>query len=208
MFELLQDIVPIREAVERCAEVDEGSSKARCVSGVHPDNRPSMHLYEDHVHCFACGFHADVTGLWAAARGIESQAEAARDLAREFGIELPERDPEAQREAQARREKEEAHLEQARAHHCDLDERPSVREWWAGRGFGKELQKRFLLGASEDRTEAIIPFWNRGRVKGLIRRKFDGSRSTSTRKPNISRKATNPCSSRDWCAPAHSSLKV
>lgn len=174
VFESLRELVPVREAVERCTEFDERSSKARCISGGHPDYRPSMHLYEDHVHCFSCSFHADVTGLWAAARGIESQAEAARDLAREFGVELPERDPEAQREAQARREKEESHLEQARAHHRNLGERPKVREWWVGRGFGEDLQKRFLLGASEDGNEAIIPYWSRGRVKGVIRRKLKG----------------------------------
>jgi DNA primase len=171
-FELLRDRISVREAVERCSEVE--GSKAYCVSGNHPDNRPSMHVYDDHVHCFSCGFHADITGLWAAAHGIESQFEAARDLAREFGVELPEWDPDAQRRAQERREKEESYLKRARACHRALDEHPNVREWLVGRGFGEELQERFLLGTSEDGREVVIPFWNRGRVNGLIRRKLEG----------------------------------
>lgn len=174
VFESLRELVPVREVVERCAEVDEGSSTARCVAGRHPDNRPSMHLYEDHVYCFACGFHADVTGLWAAVHGIEGQIEAARDLAREFGIELPERDSEAQREAQACREKEESHLEEARAYYRALDRHTRVRDWWEMRGFGKGLRERFLLGANKDGTAAVIPFWHRGRVQGLIHRKLKG----------------------------------
>ena len=66
-----------------------GSSKAHCVAPDHQDNHPSMHIYEDHVHCFSCGFHGDVTDVWAALRGCERPIEAALDLAREFGIELP-----------------------------------------------------------------------------------------------------------------------
>jgi hypothetical protein len=49
-----------------------------------------------------------------------------------------------------------------------------VRKWWEERGFGPDLRERFLLGANRDGTEAVIPFWNRGRVVGLIRRKLEG----------------------------------
>ena len=48
-----------------------------------------------------------------------------------------------------------------------------VVEWWAGRGFDQELQEQFLLGTNKNGSAAVIPFWHRGRVQGLIRRRFD-----------------------------------
>jgi DNA primase len=62
----------------------------------------------------------------------------------------------------------------AGACHRALENHPRVREWCEGRGFGRELQKRFLLGATKDGTTVVIPFWHRGRVEGLIRRKLEG----------------------------------
>ena len=172
VFELLQDQVSPKEILERYSQVK--GSKARCVAPDHEDNNPSMHLYDDHVHCFSCGFHGDVVNVWAAMRNFESQIEAALDLAREFGVVLPEIGPKARKRVQERREKEDLFLRQARASHEGLETHARVREWWEGRGFGEALQQRFLLGANEDGTEAIIPFWHRGRVHGLIRRKLEG----------------------------------
>jgi DNA primase len=48
-----------------------------------------------------------------------------------------------------------------------------VANWWERRGFDEELRKRFLVGAV-DGAEASIPFWNRGRVHGIVRRKLEG----------------------------------
>jgi DNA primase len=106
--------------------------------------------------------------------GFNRPIEAALALARAFGVELSEVDPVARQKAQERREKEDLYIRQARACHRALENHPRVGEWWGGRGFGKELQKRFLLGATEDGTAAVIPFWHRGRVQGLIRRKLEG----------------------------------
>ncbi len=171
-FEILRDLVPIEKVVRRYSEVK--GNKAHCLAPEHQDANPSMHLYDDHVHCFACGFHGDVTHVQAVAKGFDQPIEAAWDLAREYGIEMPERNPEAQKKAQQRREKEDRYLKQAQACHRALDRYPEVREWWNGRGFAKEYQERFLLGVNKDGTVAVIPFWNRGRVKGLIRRKLEG----------------------------------
>jgi DNA primase len=151
-----------------------GSGKAHCVAPDHQDNDPSMHLYDDHVHCFVCGFHGDVTDVWAALRGFDRPIDAALDLAREFGIELPETNPEAQQKAHKRREKEDLYLKQARACQRALENHPRAREWWESRGFGPELRERFLLGTNKDGTAAVIPFWHRGRVQGLICRKLEG----------------------------------
>jgi DNA primase len=151
-----------------------GSGKARCVAPDHHDNVPSMHVYEDHVHCFSCGFHGDITDVWVAMHGFDRPVDAALDLAREFGIEMPEVSPEARQKAQKRREKEDLYLRQAQACHRALEKHPRVREWWEERGFREELRERFLLGTNKDGWAAVIPYWHRGRVQGLIRRKLEG----------------------------------
>jgi DNA primase len=165
IFETLRDQVPL----EVVLGVKTGE-KTHCVALGHEDTNPSLHNYGDHAHCFTCPFHDDVTGVWAAMGGFSRPVEAALDLARKFGIELPEVDPEARQKAQERRDKEDQYLRQARACHRALESRPRTREWWEGRGFDRELQERFMLGTTRDDTTAVIPFWHRGRVHGLIRR--------------------------------------
>jgi DNA primase len=171
VFEILREQVALDRVVP--ANVP---TRARCVAPDHPDNLPSMHLYDDHVHCFACGFHGDVTDVWAAMRGLDKPLEAALDLAREFAIKLPQANLEARQKACERRDKEDLYLQQARALHGTLARHPHVTEWWEARGFGQQLRERFLLGTNKDGTAAVIPFWHRGRVQGLIRRKLEGER--------------------------------
>ena len=72
VFEVLRDRVRLDQIVTA-----NGSGKARCVSAGHQDQDPSMHLYDDHVHCFGCGLHGDVTDVWAAMRGLDRPLEAA-----------------------------------------------------------------------------------------------------------------------------------
>jgi DNA primase len=169
LFEVLRDRVGLDQIVSA-----NGSGKVRCVSPDHQDENPSMHLYDHHAHCFACGFHGDVTDVWAAIRGLDRPLEAALDLAGEFDIELPEANHEARQKARERRYKEDLYLQQAMSCHGALDRHCRVTEWWEARGFGQELRERFLLGTNKDGTAAVIPFWHRGRVQGLIRRKLEG----------------------------------
>ena len=56
---------------------------ARCI--FHADSHPSMKLYDDHFHCYACGAHGDVTDLTAQLFGL-SKTEAANKLCSDFGI--------------------------------------------------------------------------------------------------------------------------
>jgi DNA primase len=169
LFEALRDRVGLDSIVSA-----DGSGKAHCVSPGHEDESPSMHLYGDHVHCFACGFHGDVTDVWAAIRGFDKPLEAALGLAGEFGIELPQGSAETRQRVRERREKEDRYLQQAKTCHGALAHHPRVTDWWEARGFGKELRERFLLGTNKDGTAVVIPFWHRGRVQGLIRRKLEG----------------------------------
>lgn len=45
----------------------------------HKDKRPSLHVYEDHVHCYGCGFHENAVG-WIMFMKKVSFIEAVRDL--------------------------------------------------------------------------------------------------------------------------------
>jgi DNA primase len=134
IFETLRDRVSVEQVTG--GRVGE---KVFCLA--HADNNtPNLHIYSDHVHCFACDFHADVVALWQLKHGFERPIEAALDLAREFGVEVPEQSPQARKEAEERRSKEETHLKQARACHRNLDKHQNVRQWWEDRGFDEELQ--------------------------------------------------------------------
>jgi DNA primase len=166
LFEVLKEQVPI----ERLLEVRSG--KAPCVA--HEETNPSMHLYEDHVHCYGCGFHGDVTDVFGAQKGIEHPLEAATALAREFGIQLPQMSEAARIKAEEQRAHEEVQHIGAAHYHDALQKGRRVRQWWEARGFSVDLRERFLLGANESDDAAVIPFWHRGRIVGLIHRKLEG----------------------------------
>jgi DNA primase len=168
IFDVVREAVPLDRLLET-----NGSRKARCVA--HDDQDPSLHVYDDHAHCFACGFHGDVVDVWATMQGIKGPFEAALDLARAHNIRLPELNEASKERAEERRKQEDDYLEQAKSFHAALADAPHVREWWEGRGFDAELRERFLLGAASAGT-ASIPFWVRGgRVAGIIRRKRTGT---------------------------------
>jgi DNA primase len=171
VFEILRGEI----AIERLIETN-GHRKALCVS--HSEKDPSMHVYEDHVHCYECGFHGDVVDVWAVRRGIERPIEAALDLARKFNVSLPEMNAESRQKAAERRQKEVDDLEMARHAHAAMEEhRHQAREWWESRGFCADSRQTFLLGSTDWEPvprAAIIPFWHRGRVMGLIRRQLEG----------------------------------
>jgi putative DNA primase/helicase len=170
LFNLLREQIDLARLVERETKVAKKGRHKLCRCPFHDDSTPSCYIYDDHIHCYGCGWHGDVVDLWQAKRGFSSSIEAALDLAHEYNIPIPDHDPEAQQQAQARREKETTFAQQVKTYHQSLDAR-SI-EWWVGRGFAPELQQRFLLGANA--TAAVIPFWHRGRVCGLIRRQFSG----------------------------------
>ena len=177
VFERLREHIGLVELAGRFTEVRPSGSTfcGCCPFPEHQDNTPSFYCYPDQrFHCFGCRRHGDAVDLWATVNGIQPGVEAALDLAQEYGVELPERDPETQKRVQECREREAEYMRGAEASHEALAGNARVGEWWERRGFGKELQERHLLGANHDGTEAIIPFWNRGRVKGLIRRKLEG----------------------------------
>ncbi len=176
-FEELREQVDLAELASRYTDLkpSEHTFVGCCPHPEHDDEHPSFHIYDDRrFHCYGCQWHGDVTDLWAALKGLKPGMEAALDLAREFGVDLPTVSAEASEKAERRRQLEADYLARAQEHHAALSRHPSVVEWWGGRGFGEGLREKFLLGVTDDGAEATIPFWNRGRVHGIIRRKLEG----------------------------------
>ncbi len=172
VFEALRESVPLDRVIPEM----NGHRKISCIHPDHDDRDPSMHVYSEHVHCYGCGWSGDVVDVWSVQKGLTRPIEAALDLAREFNVRLPEMSPEARQKAEEKREREADNLRLAQGCHAVLDQRAIVREWWQSRGFNSELRQRFLLGTNKDGTEAVIPFWRRGRVLGHIRRSLEGDR--------------------------------
>jgi DNA primase len=175
-FEELREQVNLAEVASRYTDLNPSGRAlvGRCPCPNHEDTNPSFHVYpEGRFFCYGCRCRGDVTDLWAAVKGLKPGMEAGLDLAREFGVDLPTVSAEAKEKAERRRQQEADYLARAQEHHAALSRHPSVVEWWEGRGFDEGLREKFLLGITDDGTEATIPFWNRGRVHGIVRRKLE-----------------------------------
>jgi DNA primase len=177
IFEKLRERIDISElaghhtGLKPCGQALVGC----CPHPDHEDESPSFHIYDDRrFHCYGCMWHGDVTDLWAALKGLKPGMEAALNLAREFGVDLPTVSAEAKEKAERRRQQEADYLARAQEYHAALSRHPSVVEWWEGRGFYEGLREKLLLGVTDDGHAATIPFWNRGRVHGIVRRKLEG----------------------------------
>jgi DNA primase len=177
IFEELREQVDLAELAARYTDL-QPSRRALvgcCPNPDHDDEHPSFYVYPDaRFFCYGCRWHGDVTDLWAAMKGLRPGTEAALDLAREYSVDLPTVSAEAKEKAERRRQQEAEYLKQAEEYHEALLRYPSVANWWEGRGFDEGLREKFLLGVTDDGHAATIPFWNRGRVHGIVRRKLEG----------------------------------
>jgi DNA primase len=177
IFEMLRERIDLSELAGHHTELKpRGQALVGCCPHPgHEDEHPSFYVYPDaRFFCYGCRWHGDVTDLWAAVKGLRPGTEAALDLAREFGVDLPTVSAEAKEKAERRRQQEAEYLKQAEEYHEALLRYPSVVDWWEGRGFDEGLREKFLLGVTDDGHAATIPFWNRGRVHGIVRRKLEG----------------------------------
>ena len=175
-FEELRESVDLAELASRYTDLNPSGCAlvGRCPCPNHEDMNPSFFVYpEGRFFCYGCRWRGDVTDLWAALKGLKPGMEAGLDLAREFGVDLPTVSAEAKEKAERRRQQEAEYLKQAEEYHEALVRYPSVAIWWEGRGFDEGLREKFLLGVTYEGTAATIPFWSRGRVHGLIRRKLE-----------------------------------
>ena len=83
VFGTVKTSINTREAAEHYGIEVNRYGKALCP--FHNDRHPSMVVYDDHYHCFACGEHGDVIDLVANLYGLPV-LDAANKLANDFGI--------------------------------------------------------------------------------------------------------------------------
>jgi hypothetical protein len=173
VYELLRSSIDITDVLDGAV-----GEKVDCV--FHEDgDTPNMHVYDDHVYCFSYGGNGDVTKVWKAKHGFASMWEAAQDLSRKFGVELPEVSPEARARYEERRRKEDEHARIAAERHAtlkDLDNpvgRKVQRYLTEERRITDEIRDRFLLGATPD-GDLNIPFWVGTQIHGQVIRRLEG----------------------------------
>lgn len=107
-FDLIRRTVSAREAAERFGLTVNRHGKARCPW--HNDKNPSLSFRDGYCHCFVCLKGGSCIDIAAQLLGL-SPAEAAAEVAREFGIAaFTEIDP-----AEARKRREELAAAKARA---------------------------------------------------------------------------------------------
>ena len=83
VFGTVKTSINTRETAEHYGIEVNRYGKALCP--FHNDRHPSMVVYDDHYHCFACGEHGDVIDLVANLYGLPV-LDAANKLAYDFGI--------------------------------------------------------------------------------------------------------------------------
>ena len=83
VFGTVKTSINTREAAEHYGIEVNRYGKALCP--FHNDRHPSMVVYDDHYHCFACGEHGDGIDLVANLYGLPVY-DAATKLAYDFGI--------------------------------------------------------------------------------------------------------------------------
>ncbi len=83
VFGTVKTSISAREAAEHYGIEVNRYGKALCP--FHNDRHPSMVVYDDHYHCFACGEHGDVIDLVANLYGLPV-FDAANKLVYDFGI--------------------------------------------------------------------------------------------------------------------------
>ena len=88
-IEQLQEL-PIEQVVEKIAHISSIKNNTICCP-FHPENTPSCHLYEHHLHCFGCGAHTDNIGFVMQYKNVPF-AQACQSLAETFHIELTYQD--------------------------------------------------------------------------------------------------------------------
>lgn len=90
--EILAEIrarLPMREVVGRVVPLRRAGRRWKACCPFHGEKSPSFVVYEDHAHCFGCGFHGDQIAFVMRCEGIAFHDAAAR-LAGEAGVDLPQ----------------------------------------------------------------------------------------------------------------------
>ena len=83
IFIKVKSAVTMTETAQKYGVKVNDSGLTNCI--FHNDHHPSMKLYDDHFHCFACNAHGDVIAFVAQLLSL-SQIDAAKRIAADCGI--------------------------------------------------------------------------------------------------------------------------
>ncbi|MFB6263590.1 MAG: DNA primase [Bradymonadaceae bacterium] len=153
----------IVETVRRYVNLEKSGSNYKGLCPFHDDHDPSLKVHEQKniYKCFACGAGGNAIGFLMEIEGW-SFPEAVRHLADRHGIELPDRDPEAQKRAEQRREKRERYFEITRmaarwfSENLWSERGQDARAYLTDRGIDEETARTFGLGYALDEWESLL----------------------------------------------------
>jgi DNA primase len=144
------------EIVGRYVQLKKGGANFSGLCPFHGESTPSFTVSpsKQFYHCFGCGKNGNAIGFLMEHAGM-SFLEAVKDLASDFGMEVPNDRPPADQARAAEQQRRRATLSElleraAAAYRQQLREAPQAIQYLQGRGLSGEVAKRFGLGYAPD----------------------------------------------------------
>ncbi|MGH0036192.1 MAG: DNA primase [Myxococcota bacterium] len=164
----VRDRVDIVDLVGRHVDLKRAGRNFKGLCPFHNEKSPSFNVNPDRqiFHCFGCGEGGDVFKFLMLNEGL-SFPEAARQLAAECGIEVPESSRDDGGESERMR-KALAVAQQVYRDSLASDEGAAARAYLEGRGLDASEQERFGIGFAPDRWDAVGSALGRERLAGEI----------------------------------------
>ena len=97
----LRTRTPLAPLIGRRARLERAGRQWKACCPFHDEKSPSLHIWDDHYHCFGCGAHGDAISFVMQSEGAGFM-EAIERLAGDAGLEVPSLSP-AAAEAERRR---------------------------------------------------------------------------------------------------------
>ena len=152
----IQELIARADVVEivgRYVQLKKGGANFMGLCPFHGEKSPSFSVSptKQFYHCFGCGKNGNAISFLMDHAGM-TFVEAVKDLAQQYGMQVPEDDASPQDRARAVEEREKQHtlndvLERAAdAYKKRLRESPRAIEYFKGRGLSGEIAKQFGLG--------------------------------------------------------------
>jgi DNA primase len=156
----IQELVARADVVEivgRYVQLKKGGANYMGLCPFHGEKSPSFSVSpsKQFYHCFGCGKNGNALGFLMEHAGMNF-VEAVKDLAQQYGMQVPEEDASPQDRARAAQQREkQATLTDVLEKACDayrkhLKESPRAVEYFKGRGVSGAVAKQFGLGYAPD----------------------------------------------------------
>ncbi len=140
---------PLAPLIGRRTRIERAGRQWKACCPFHGEKTPSLHIWDDHYHCFGCGAHGDAITFVMQAEGA-SFTEAVERLAGEAGLAVPKPTSDAT-EAERRRHDLTSVLDLASEsfqRRLFLPEGRRALDYLLGRGLSEATIRRFGLGWS------------------------------------------------------------